>query len=234
MGADRKADCLATLKSRILTVRLAPGAPLDETALSTEFDISRTPLREVLQRLSGEGYVTLERNRGAVVSPMDFDVMRGFFQTAPMIYASMARLAAERATAEQVAALRAVQEEFRAAVNRNEPGEMVLHNHRLHEMVGAVADNPYLMPSLQRLLIDHTRMSQTFYRPRFEGEAGRIEAACLQHDDLIDAIEAHEPARAVEITMAHWALSRDRIELYVRPDPLPMDPAADEESRNAV
>jgi DNA-binding GntR family transcriptional regulator len=146
---------------------------------------------------------------------MDFDVMRGFFQTAPMIYASMARLAAERASPDQVATLRAIQDDFRTAVERNEPGEMVLHNHRLHEMIGFVADNPYLMPSLQRLLIDHTRMSQTFYRPRFTDEAGRIEAACAQHDALIDAVEAHEPARAVEITMAHWALSRDRIELYV-------------------
>ena len=87
-----------------------------------------------------------------------------------------------------------------------------------------MSGNRYLLPSLHRLLIDHARMSQTFYRPRFKGEEGRVSAACSQHDDLIEAIAAHEPVRAVEITLAHWELSRHRIELYVRPDPLPIDP----------
>lgn len=221
--ADKKSSCLETLQSRILTLDLAPGTVLDELELASEFGISRTPLREILQRLAGAGYVTLERNRGAVVSSMTLEVMRDFFQTAPMVYAAMARLAAEKAAPEQVAALHAVQDRFREAVRQENPGEMALFNHRFHELIGEIADNPYLMPSLRRLLIDHARMSQTFYRPRFDGEADRIEAACAQHDALIEAIERHEPARAVEVTLDHWSLSRNRIELYVRPDPLPVD-----------
>lgn len=221
---DKKTACFETLKSRILSLALPPGQPLEETQLSNDFDISRTPLREVLQRLAGLGYVVLERHRGAVVAPMDLEVMRSFFQTAPMIYATMARLAAENATDEGVARLRAIQADFRAAVEAGAPEAMVLHNHRFHEAVGELSGNRYLMPSLNRLLIDHARMSQTFYRPRFAGEADRVTTACDQHDALIDAIAAGEPAHAVEITLAHWELSRHRIERYVRPDPLPIDP----------
>ena len=47
------------LKRRILTLELAPGADVDEVALSTEYGISRTPLREVLRNLAGEGYLAL-------------------------------------------------------------------------------------------------------------------------------------------------------------------------------
>lgn len=234
-AVDKKASCLETIRSRILTLELAPGATLDEAELAKEFSISRTPLREILQQLAGAGYVTLERNRGAIVSPMNLEVMRGFFQTAPMVYAAMARLAAENAAPNQIAALRAIQDRFRDAVRRGVPSEMVLFNHRFHELIGEISGNPYLMPSLRRLLIDHTRMSHTFYRPRFADEAGRVQAACSHHDALIEAIERGEPACAVEITLEHWALSRDRIELYVKPDPLPVD-ISDEEGqrRDAV
>jgi len=93
-----------------------------------------------------------------------------------------------------------------------------------------MAGSAYLSPSLQRLLIDHTRMSQTFYAARNHAERKLITVACDQHDEMIDAFEAFEPTRAVDLTLDHWALSRDRMERYVRPDPLPVNP----EVRDAV
>ena len=80
-----KDDCFADLKQRILSTDLEPGADLDEVNLSERYGISRTPLREVLQRLAGEGFVRLQANRGAKVASMDVAIMRVFFQTAPMI-----------------------------------------------------------------------------------------------------------------------------------------------------
>lgn len=231
MSADRKTECYDALRSRVLTLALAPGSALDETALSKEFGVSRTPFREVLQRLAGEGYVVLERNRGAVVASMDLEVMRRFFQTAPMIYAATSRLAAENATPDAVSKLKDIQRGFHKAAKTADAAEMVLRNHLFHEHIGAMADNPYLTPSLGRLLIDHTRMSQTFYRPRTGAETARVEAASGQHDQLIEAIAARDPARAVAITLEHWELSRNEIELYVRPDPLPVDIEDSEGSR---
>lgn len=218
------------LKQQILQLDLEPGSALDEVSLSETYSVSRTPLREVLHRLAGAGFVRIEPNRGASVSSMDLATMRTFFQTAPMVYASVARLAAEKATPDAIAALRDTQKQFRKVVKENRPRDMAILNHRLHEIIGEIADNPYLTPSLNRLLIDHTRMSQTFYRSRTKAERKRITTACKQHDEMIDAIEAHEASRAVELTLDHWALSRDRMELYVRPDPLPLDP----EIRDAV
>ena len=228
----KKADLYEALRSRILRMELAPGSALEEATLSAEFGVSRTPLREVLHRLASEGFAKLETNRGATVSSMDMPVMRSFFQTAPMIYAAVARLAAENGKPEQIASLRESQALFREAVSAERARDMAIFNHRFHETIGEMAGNPYLAPSLKRLLIDHARMSQTFYDARAAVDRKRIATACDQHDAMIDAFEAREPARAVELTLDHWALSRDRIERFVQPDPLPLDPET--EMRDAV
>ncbi|MEM0923722.1 MAG: GntR family transcriptional regulator [Pseudomonadota bacterium] len=233
-SSSPKQTCLDDLRQRILAMDIAPGADLDETALSAHYGVSRTPLREVLQRLGGEGYVTLSENRGAKVASMDLAQMRSFFQTAPMVYASTARLAAENRSPGQIAILKEVQSSFATAVASTDAAEMALHNHRFHAEIGEMAGNAYLSPSLRRLLIDHTRLGQMFYRAEDETDRTAIATASAQHDQMIDAIEGQDPARAVTITLAHWDLSRDRIERFVRPAPLPLDPTEPQEAANAL
>ncbi len=223
MPPTKKDLCYDDLKHRVLTLDLAPGSDLDEATVSARYGLSRTPLREVFQRLAGEGYLDLEAHRGAGVSAMNLFAMRRFFQTAPVIYAAVSRLAAEQASPSQIKTLKEAQHRFLQAKTKGDAARTALANHRLHEVIGEMADNPYLKPSLGRLLIDHTRMSHTFYRARNADDGARIEKAATQHDQLIDAIENHQPELAVELTLDHWALSRDEIEKYVWPDPLPDD-----------
>ncbi|MEM8649703.1 MAG: GntR family transcriptional regulator [Pseudomonadota bacterium] len=223
MIVTKKQTCYTDLISRILTLDIAPGSMLDEKLLSDEYELSRTPLREVFQKLAGEGYLNLQENRGAKVSSMDLPNMRNFFQSAPMIYAAIARLAAENANERQITALKMAQKRFRMASENSETREMAMHNHEFHRIMGDMAGNPYLSPSLNRLLIDHTRMSQMFYKPVNSKERLLVWEACDQHDQMIEAIEKADPATIVELTMEHWELSRGRIEKFVRPDPLDMD-----------
>ena len=220
MIVKNKETCREDLIERILTLDVEPGAILDEAELSEEYGLSRTPLREVFQKLAGEGYLTLAKNRGAKVSSMDINSMRNFFQAAPMIYAAVARLAVENARQDQIAQLKEVQRLFRMACEEKETRLIVMHNHNFHELLGRMADNPYLTPSLNRLLIDHSRLSQKFYNPINSKERLRVWKARDQHDAMIEAIENGEPATIVELTLEHWSLSRDEIEKYARPDPL--------------
>ena len=231
---NSKQPCLETLRSQILTLALEPGADLDEASISAEYGLSRTPLREVLQRLAGEGYVRIEDNRGAKVASMDVSVMRTFFQTAPLIYSTVARLAAENRTTVQIDELKEVQGEFADAVAAARPHDMALFNHRFHELIGEMAANDYLMPTLRRLLIDHTRLGQMFYRPSSPAETMAVKKACDQHDAMIAAIEAREAGVVVDLTLQHWELSRDRMERFVRPDPLPLNVVEMKEARNAL
>ncbi len=239
MKQNRKTAAVSDLKRRVLTLDLAPGQVLDEVELSREYQLSRTPLREVLQRLAGEGYLALAAHKGAMVSSMDLATMRNFFQSAPLIYAAIARLATEQATANQITQLKKIQQRFVKSMEKNAIEQMSMHNHQFHEQMGLMADSPYLSPSLERLLIDHTRMSHRFYRTRTtalpnngkklrgkrtsEGLSNeRVLEASAQHDAMIEAIEQRKPAVTVELTIAHWELSRSQIDRYVMPDALPM------------
>ncbi|WP_439150411.1 GntR family transcriptional regulator, partial [Sulfitobacter sp.] len=143
-----KETCLADIKRRILSTDLAPGVDLDEVSLCDQYGMSRTPLREVLQRLQGEGYVELAQNRSAKVASMDVGVLRTFFQTARMVYANITRLACENRTARQIDRLKQAQLDFTKAAKASHAGEAALANHRFHGLIGEMAANPYLLASL--------------------------------------------------------------------------------------
>ena len=214
------------LKKRILTLALEPGTALDEASLCKRYEISRTPLREILRALASEGCVDIVNNRGAYVSSMSHKVLRDFFVTAPMVYSAIGRLAAQNATAKQLGEIREVQEKFRAAIEDRSSADMVYWNQCFHALMGEMADNPYLKPSYDRLLIDHARISQTFYRPRDTEMEKRMFSALEHHDEMIAAIEQGDCQRVVDLIVEHWELSRDLIEYFVKPDPLAFDMAA--------
>jgi DNA-binding GntR family transcriptional regulator len=215
---SKKTQCADHLRRRILTLALEPGSYLDETELAEAYGISRPPLREVLRQLAGEGYVALHENRGAQVAPMTHKTLRNFFVAAPMIYAATTRLAAEHATAAQIVRLKECQWSFRAAMRNGDPAARALENERFHSIIGVMADNEFLLPSLRRLLIDHTRISVTFYNPRKTSLAAQRELAADQHDRFIALIEAGDANAAADLAVAHWELSRAQIETFVTPD----------------
>lgn len=215
---SKKARCIQDLRRRILTEALEPGAYLDETELAEAYGISRPPLREVLRQLAGEGYIVLHENRGAQVAPMTHKTLRNFFVAAPMIYAATTRLAAEHATAAQIARLKDCQQAFRQAIRSGDAAERALGNERFHAIIGEMADNEYLLPSLRRLLIDHTRIAMTFYNPRKLHLAPQRELAADQHDQFIALIEAGDADAAADLAVSHWELSRARIEAFVTPE----------------
>ena len=229
-----KAICAIDLRARILTLDIAPGSALDEASLAEEYAISRTPLREILHRLAGGGFVRLEENRGAKVESMDLGTLRVFFQTAPLIYSSIARQAAEHGTRAQIDQLKEIQAEFAAARLARDAAAAGLRNHDFHELIGEMAQNPYLLASLKRMLVDHTRLSRIFFDPKSDDDEARVAKAIEQHEAMISAFEARAPDVAVDLTLQHWELSRDQIEKYVRPDPLPLDVVSMKDRRHAL
>jgi DNA-binding GntR family transcriptional regulator len=161
-----KNDLYEDLKNQILTMELDPDQVLDELGLSERYGLSRTPVREVFRRLAGEGYLDIQENRGARVAPMNHSTLRNFFLVAPMVYAAIGRLAVHNYKPGQLRDLRATQERFRRASAEHDARSMVVANNRFHEIMGQMSGNPYLEPSLGRLLIDHARIGHTFFRPR--------------------------------------------------------------------
>lgn len=217
---DRKARLLEDLRRDVLTLALEPGVDLDEASLAEDYGLSRTPLRDAFRELAGEGFLSLHQNRGARVADMSHRTLRDFFQAAPMIYSSITRLAAENATLAQLDELKDAQEAFKAALRTGDARDRTLANNRFHAITGDMAGNVYLQPSLNRLLIDHARISMTFYQPRNSRMADNVVLASAQHEGIIRAIENGKPDHAAQLALDHWELSRGQIELFVMPTAL--------------
>ena len=217
-GGDRKAVLSNSLRHRILTMQIAPGSVLDEVALSEEFGLSRPPVRETMRQLAGEGFIELEANRPARVTSMSYQSLRDFFLVAPMIYVATTKLAAEVATKADIDGLREIQNNFRDAVQNGNIDGRVFYNDQFHLRIGEIANNAYLLPSLRRLLIDHARIGKIFYRPSTPRMQDELEEAARQHDDIIDAIAAHDGERCDVLVRAHLDLSRKNMAMYAAPE----------------
>ncbi len=215
---DKKALLVETLKRRIISMELAPGAVVDETLLSEEFGLSRPPVRELIRQMAAEGYLDLEANRSARVSSMSHQSLRNFFLAAPLIYISTTQLAAINATPVEIDQLKKIQASFREAIDQNNLEGRVYYNNLFHLEIGRIAENPYLLPSLERLLIDYARLGKIFYRhPNTTDMQEDLDTAVIQHDQIIDAIERHNAGEAGEIVRVHMDLSRRRMTEYVVP-----------------
>lgn len=212
-----KLELYQDLKRRILTLDLQPGADLDETMLSKEYGISRTPLRDVFRNLAGEGYLSIENNRGACVAPLSHKTLRDFFLAAPMIYAATGRLAARNATPPQIAELSEAAALFDQALDSGSTDGLSIYNNRFHQLIGLMADNAFLLPSHNRLLIDHARISQTFYRADDPALKKNLTGAGRQHHEMVTAIRNRDEERSEALIYEHWALSREFIEPEITP-----------------
>lgn len=219
---DRKGSLGIALRRRILTMQLAPGAVLDEHALADEFGLSRPPVRELMRQMAGEGYIELEPNRPARVTPMGYQSLRDFFLVAPMVYVASTRLAAERRTPAELDELKSVQAQFRDAIRQGDVEGRVFFNDRFHLQIGEMAHNAYVLPSLRRCLIDHARIAKVFYEDQLAARHPKMteerDEAAQQHDDMIAAIEARDADRAEALVRAHLDLSRRNMAMYAAPE----------------
>ncbi|CAM3779704.1 HTH-type transcriptional repressor RspR [Pseudomonas reidholzensis] len=218
---DRKAVLDQALRRRILSMELAPGAVVDELALCEEFGLSRPPVRELLRQIAAEGYIELEANRAPRVAAMNHQSLHSFYLAAPLIYVATSQLAASYATAAEIEVLKGIQAQFRQAIKDRDVENRVLYNDAFHLEIGRMAHNDYLMPSLRRLLIDHTRLGKIFYRhPTTDDMQRDLEIACEQHDQMIAAIERRDPQSAGQLVREHFELSRRRMAEYAAPQGL--------------
>ncbi|MFK3771363.1 GntR family transcriptional regulator [Pseudomonas sp. NPDC089406] len=221
-----KNDLYEDLKHQILTMELDPDQLLDELGLSARYGLSRTPVREVFRRLAGEGYLDIQEHRGARVAPMNHSTLRNFFLVAPMVYAAIGRLAVHNYKPGQLRELCATQERFRRASTEHDARALVVENNRFHEIMGQMSGNPYLEPSLGRLLIDHARIGNTFFRPRNSEMERDLALAVAHHDSFIEAFGRHDEGAVVDLVFEHWELSRCNMQLYIAPQGLVDDLAA--------
>jgi DNA-binding GntR family transcriptional regulator len=187
---------LDEIRRRIVDGDYPPGTRLTEERLAADFGVSRNPVREALRVVETEGFVTLTPRRGAVVTTPDAGAIGDLFAIRGSLEATAARLAAERATPDDIAALRALLEAARVATDEQDLTRVARLNNDLHRLCIAITGNHWLM-TMSGALYLHV---QWVFRI---GAAERAPHSWAEHIRIVDAIEAHDPDAAEAAVRAH-------------------------------
>ena len=137
-------DIYREIKRRILFLEYAPGQILNENVLAKEFGVSRTPMREVLYRLSWEQLARIIARTGTMVTPIEFQTMMHTYQTRLGIEGEVGRLCAELATDDHLEAIRGIREDCELLTGHKAPDTLVEIDRRLRQIVHDATGNPIL------------------------------------------------------------------------------------------
>jgi DNA-binding GntR family transcriptional regulator len=145
--ADR---AYADLRDRIVTLRIAPGAPIDEDVLGSELGIGRTPVREAIKRLALENLVTVFPRRGTFASEINITDLADISDVRTQLEGHAAYRAAQRVTPAQREELDGLLAELEYRQGSDDIAALMALDTRVHRFIHRASGNPYLQESLGR------------------------------------------------------------------------------------
>jgi DNA-binding GntR family transcriptional regulator len=196
------------IRDGIASGTYAQGSHITAQQLAQRTGLSRTPVREAMRRLDAEGLISLIPNRGAFVARWTRTEIEQIYELRVILEAFAAQTAAERATPDQIAALRAIAETMRAAVRSHEPDydaiaeangdfhRAVLDacgNTRLREVLGSLTEIPLILSTFR----SYSR--------------AELKRSAAQHGELVEAIASRDGALAGAVMTAHIRMARQTL-----------------------
>lgn len=200
--AGRAAEqAYARLRMQVISGRLPAGTRLTESMLAEDMGLSRTPVREAIRRLILEGFLSRVPGEGLRVVGFSDDEVAQIFEIRLMLESYAARRAALHATAEDIAALRALADTMTAlSPPRDAAAARALSeaNARFHRRIVEAAASPRLMVMLAGA-VEAALVMRTY---RMYSERDLIRSS-RHHHELVDAIAARAPDWAASVMAAH-------------------------------
>lgn len=201
-------EIYAILRDEILTLQLEPGFPLDETSLSKRFSVSRSPIREALNRLLAERLVETLPNRSTIVAQVDLRYFAAFIQALDVQQRLATRLAAQNRQASDLPRLRELADVFNETIHETSALDILQANFAFHVAVAEAGRNPYVTRQYRELLSEARRL--LLIHVKYLDNVNGKEVMRDQHHDFVDVIEARDVAKADAIAHAHTMQFHDR------------------------
>jgi DNA-binding GntR family transcriptional regulator len=191
------------LKRRIMSLELAPGERLYEPALAESLEVSRTPLREAIRRLTAENLLEQQPTGGVVVPRLDPREIAELYDVRASLEGLMAREATRRATKDDLAALEDILSRNAALVGFAEDAMDV--GKRLHDAIARIADNRWAIR-----LHDQIADQMVRYRVVTNSTQQRRDTALQEHRDIYAAVVSGDAERAAIVAFEHVLSARDQ------------------------
>jgi DNA-binding GntR family transcriptional regulator len=197
-ASSQSGEAYRLLKEKIITLALPPATVIDEAALMVELELGRTPIREALQRLALENLVVILPRRGTIVADLNMSDLQKIFEIRVDLELLSVRLAAQRATPAQIAAMEGLFAGADALLHEGDNYELIRLDHEAHRLLAQAAHNEYLEETLDRL---YNHVLRLWYVSLHRVQ--RLAEALEEHREIIAHVKAGDSEGAAEIMRAH-------------------------------
>ena len=194
-GQPENGDAYSLILEAVDRGDLKPGQRLVETDLAERLGVSRTPVREALQRLETQGVVTRD-GRSLRVATLDHDQLGELYEVRGVVEGLAARLAARHAAPEEIAVLQEM-----VAADRDLLGDataLSLANRRFHRQMHRASHNRYLTQMLESM-----RRSMALITSTTLGTPGRGVESLDEHGAIVSAIASRDELAAQQAAEKH-------------------------------
>ncbi|WP_291312283.1 MULTISPECIES: GntR family transcriptional regulator [unclassified Devosia] len=185
------------LRDDIVSLRLKPGDPISEKEVAARYGVSRTPVREAIQRLADERLVEIYPQSGTFVARIPYDDLPEAMIIRKALETASVRLAAEKATRSQLLALATIVEQQREAAEANDRGAFHRADEAFHAKIAEVSGFPGIWRQVLQVKVQVDR-----YRRLTLSQQGRMAQVIADHERILAGIAAGN-ADDAERGMAH-------------------------------
>ncbi|CQR57285.1 GntR family transcriptional regulator [Paenibacillus riograndensis] len=185
-----KAEIMNTLKHEILTLALKPGTILSETALSERFQISRTPLRDVLKQLALESYTDIYPKKGNIVSYIDLESVEQITYLRSTLEKEILKDLSSQLLLTGVHELKDILERQKEAIGHNDIDSFLNQDDAFHRALYRLAGREFLWNLIQQSNVHYLR-----YRRLHMLKTEKLAGIWKEHQSLLELMVHKETAK---------------------------------------
>ncbi len=201
-GALTKNDILETMQHWITIMQLKPGEKISDTEIAEYFNVSRTPVREVLKLLEQQKLIFTYPGRATVIAELALDDIESYYLPMQTLQCLAVRLAVEKATGEDIKELEALNERFGKMFEDGSDTESILMGDRsFHEKILEIAGNEYIEEFCSSLWVHIARLDYLFFRDNTMG------TSYGDHRLMIESFRIKDPFGAQLAMKNNWNYS---------------------------
>ncbi|MBN1888094.1 MAG: GntR family transcriptional regulator [Thermoflexales bacterium] len=200
-----------TLRAAILEGELGPGSRLVIDELSRELGVSQIPVREALQQLQADGFVTIEPYVGATITEIDVGLVCEIFDLLESLEVISGRMACRQMTDEDLDEMGAFLRNMDALVD--DPDSFSQENARLHQFICDRAGTPLVKGLMAMVLAHWDRLRHHYLNAVF---VYRLNAAQREHWRILEALRTRDVGHVERVIREHNRAARAAYEEHLR------------------
>jgi GntR family transcriptional regulator, rspAB operon transcriptional repressor len=186
------------MRDEIVSLRLRPGDPISEKEIASRYGLSRTPVREAMQRLADERLIEVFPQSGTFVARIPYDDLPEAMVIRKALETASVRLAAEKATKSQVLALATIVEQQREAAEADDRGAFHRADEAFHAKIAEISGFPGIWRQVLQVKVQVDR-----YRRLTLVQEGRMVQVIADHERILEGISLGSASHAQKAMEAH-------------------------------